>query len=786
MKTLINITLLFFGFFTPSLAIAQQPTSLSVEYIMRDPNWIGSSPTNPRWSEDGTMIYFSWDENSSGNTGTYAYSIGQKGDPIRLTQEVVNQLPSTNAAKSTDGVFLAYARNGDLFLYNRRQKSTTQLTHTLDRESNPSFDEDNKTLYFEKDNNLFHLSLDQGIITQVTDFRSGIEPTPSTPSEQEAWLAKDNEALIQYVADQQSSSEENTTTEDKERPTPIYLGRQSAFNLQVSPNGRFVTYLKGSFGQGTRTEMPNYLASSGYVAMESARPKVGSPQSSVSLWVYDTEKGQAYPVSTDSLPGRNDAPAYFQDYNRLTEEHKRSVSFAYSGVSWSPDGAIAVTQVYSNDYKDRWIVQINLVNGSLTTIDRQRDEAWIAGPGIGWFSNGLIGWLPKSHTLWYLSEASGYAHLYSHDLDKNKTKQLTEGDFEVYTPQIDAQGKYFYFAANVEHPGIRNVYRVPLKGGKIEAITSLSGGIEFSLSPTGNQIAFRHSTASQPWELFWQRVKPNSEALQITASITDEFKSYPWRTPEYKSFMARDGALVHSRLYRPENPSPQGPAVIFVHGAGYLQNAHQWWSSYFREYMFHNLLVEKGYTVLDIDYRASAGYGRNWRTGIYRHMGGKDLTDHIDGAQWLVDEYQIDPARIGIYGGSYGGFITLMALFTQPEIFACGAALRSVTDWAHYNHGYTANILNTPVSDSLAYRRSSPIYYADGLQKPLLMCHGVLDDNVQFQDIVRLSQVLIEKGKEDWELAIYPAEPHSFVRPDSWTDEYKRILALFEEYLKQE
>jgi dipeptidyl aminopeptidase/acylaminoacyl peptidase len=206
---------------------------------------------------------------------------------------------------------------------------------------------------------------------------------------------------------------------------------------------------------------------------------------------------------------------------------------------------------------------------------------------------------------------------------------------------------------------------------------------------------------------------------------------------------------------------------------------HKWWSQYFREYMFHNMLVDNGYTVLDIDYRASAGYGRDWRTGIYRFMGGKDLTDNVDGAKYLVESQGIDPKKIGIYGGSYGGFITLMAMFTKPDVFAAGAALRPVTDWAAYNHGYTANILNEPQTDSIAYRKSSPIYYADGLKGNLLICHGMVDVNVHYQDAVRLSQRLIELKKNNWELASYPMEDHGFVEPSSWMDEYKRIFKLF-------
>jgi dipeptidyl aminopeptidase/acylaminoacyl peptidase len=196
--------------------------------------------------------------------------------------------------------------------------------------------------------------------------------------------------------------------------------------------------------------------------------------------------------------------------------------------------------------------------------------------------------------------------------------------------------------------------------------------------------------------------------------------------------------------------------------------------------MFHNLLADKGYTVMDIDYRGSAGYGRDWRTSIYRYMGGKDLSDQVDGAGFLVEKYKVNPANIGIYGGSYGGFITLMALFKEGNVFKSGAALRSVTDWAHYNHGYTSNILNIPTLDPIAYQRSSPIYFAEGLKGNLLMLHGMVDVNVHFQDIVRLSQRLIELKKERWELAVFPMEDHGFVETSSWLDEYRRILNLFE------
>jgi dipeptidyl aminopeptidase/acylaminoacyl peptidase len=305
------------------------------------------------------------------------------------------------------------------------------------------------------------------------------------------------------------------------------------------------------------------------------------------------------------------------------------------------------------------------------------------------------------------------------------------------------------------------------------------------VSPDGSLLADVYSTANRPPDLFVLPYRAGASLAQLTTSATREWLSFPWRKPEIVWVPASDGARVPARIYRPAemNARPNGAAVIFVHGAGYLHNVHNYWSTYSREYMFNHFLASKGYIVLDIDYRASAGYGRDWRTAIYRWMGGRDLQDHVDGSRYLQKQFGISPDRIGIYGGSYGGFITLMALFTAPKDFGAGAALRSVTDWAHYNHPYTGRILNLPQNDTLSFRRSSPIYFAEGLEDPLLMAHGMVDTNVHYQDIVRLSQRLIELGKTRWELASYPVEDHGFVRPSSWTDEYRRIFELFEAYL---
>jgi dipeptidyl aminopeptidase/acylaminoacyl peptidase len=361
---------------------------------------------------------------------------------------------------------------------------------------------------------------------------------------------------------------------------------------------------------------------------------------------------------------------------------------------------------------------------------------------------------------------------------------VTSGAWELLDVELSRDGSAFLLHTHEDSPYTRHFYRQRVGSPQRERLTQERGGHEVTLAPDGVQYASVFSTANRPPELFSGRLGAAART-QHTVSPTADWLAGPWIAPAIVDIPASDGVKVPARIYEPKDvgATPNGAAVIFVHGAGYLHNVHDYWSSYSREYMFHHLLAKAGYVVLDLDYRASQGYGRDWRTAIYRWMGGRDLQDHVDASRWLRETRGIPGDRVGIYGGSYGGFITLMALFTAPEHFGAGAALRPVTDWAHYNHGYTGRILNFPQDDTTAYRRSSPIFHAQGLQDPLLIAHGMVDVNVHYQDVVRLTQRLIELGKAGWELASYPVEDHGFVRPSSWTDEYRRIFELFERAL---
>lgn len=787
--------------FQSSIAV-ERPT-LTIPMIMQGERFVGSLPHGQYWSEDSKSVYFRWNPLYADADSLYIVStVG--GSPRKVALEKQMNLPASGGEYNKRRTRKVYSLNGDIFLLNLKSAAITQITNTSAYEDALGFNGDETQIIFKKTDNLFSWDIKDGVTTQLTDFRSGAKQNEKREPENanDKWLKKEERRLITVLDERLSKAErrkENRKALEPDRPLRIYLSGKYVSGQRLAPDGRFITFLLSKRPKDvTHTTVPEYITENGYTESPQSRTNVGAPQSTFEFGIYDRKRDTVYYLSVDSLPGIFDKPAYLAEYvhtndsatndtlkveTERTNPQPRKVT--YHGPYWSPDGKRAVVIVLAQDRKDRWITSLSPETGKLTLVDRQHDDAWIGGPGVGWgtFWAGAVGWTPDSKRFWFQSEKTGYSHLYTADIATGKQHALTSGAFEVDKVTLSHNGKYFYFIANMNHPGDWQVYRLNASGGKPVELTSNPGRYQYSLSPDEKRILLRYSYATQPWELFVMDNKPGAEMKQLTHSTTSKFNAYPWRDPEIVTFPARDSANVYARLYRPDSLTTQAPAVVFVHGAGYLQNAHKWWSSYYHEYMFHNFLADHGYTVLDIDYRGSRGYGRDWRTAIYRHMGGKDLTDQVDGARFLVSHYDIDSSRIGIYGGSYGGFITLMAMFKAPGVFAAGAGLRSVTDWAHYNHGYTQAILNIPQLDSLAYLRSSPIYYAEGLEGALLMCHGMMDDNVHFQDVVRLSQRLIELGKENWELAVYPLERHGFREASSWTDEYKRIFKLFEKNL---
>jgi dipeptidyl aminopeptidase/acylaminoacyl peptidase len=650
--------------------------------------------------------------------------------------------------------------------------------------SNPIFLADGRIAYLQE-NQLRIFNPKNGSIRQPINFHSGAPKSSKKPNTQDSLISASELSLFNTLRRKKEKSD-FLKSEQKALKTdtiPVfYLNDRSFSHLpKISTDGKFLAFQLSTEAKSTTTKVPSYVNETGLTFEIPSRENVGAVQSSQEFYIVSLFNNQSDTLKSSDLPGISQQPDFYKDYPKLKNKKPAPRPFFVEDFLWNPEGNRLLVDVRSQDNKDRWLMVWEAQSRQWKTASHQRDEAWIGGPAS---DGNSFGWV-NADKIWFLSEESGFSHLYLFNQESGEKTSLTSGKFEVSSVQFSSSQSAFFYISNEENPGIHSIYKLSLKPkSKPEKISAFSGGHEFTLSPDEKQIAYRFSTATKPWELYIQEARAGANPVQITRSAASpEFQKLNFAEPEYVLIPAADGSKVPARLYKPKTGNENGAGVIFVHGAGYLQNAHRHWSNYFREFMFHQMLMEEGFTVLDIDYRGSAGYGRDWRTGIYRHMGGKDLDDQIDAAGWMTSNLNVDAKRIGIYGGSYGGFITLMALCTKPGVFRCGAALRSVTDWMHYNHGYTSNILNTPEEDSLSYRRSSPINFAQGLQGRLLMCHGMVDVNVHYQDIVRFSQRLIELGKQNWELASYPLEDHGFTEPESWLDEYRRIHRIFREEL---
>jgi len=765
-----------------------KPFELTVDTIMRGPDLVGYPPSGLRWSGDSQQLYFDWRKPGEDKASTHV--VGRDGRvPRKLRDDEVRSIPpATGGRWDKDRRRVLFVDGGDVVLVDAIAKTRRQITRTAGPESNPRWARHDTHVTWVRDGNLFIAPVDGSgstMLAQLTD----VAPRRTEPklTDSQRFVRDEEEKLIDFIEKQKAEKKRTEDDQKKNRLPQFELQeRQSATDLMLAPDDTHVFLLIAERPVGSKnTIVPNYVTESGYTEDIQARSNVGDTQERRLLAVLNLETGKSVWADGSFAPPVSEKTATPPSGSAPGPRAERGVRWSMPVLS--SDGRFAVASARSADNKDRWIVTLDPDSGMSKVVDSLRDEAWVREGGFG--GTGL-GFLPDGKRMWFLSERDGWMHLYTLELSGESAKavQLTSGTWEIASAELARDGRTFYFTSTEVHPGERHLYSVSIDGGPRTRRSSMTGSNEAEVSPDDSTLGLIYSYSNKPPEVYVAPNTPGAAPRQVTTTPTEAWRSFKWIDPKVIAFKARDGAAVYARLFTPEMIGARRdgarPGVVFVHGAGYLQNAHKYWSIYFREYMFHNLLAARGYVVLDVDYRASSGYGRDWRTAIYRHMGGKDLEDIVDGAKYLTTAEKVDPRRVGVYGGSYGGFITLMAMFTTPDVFAAGAALRPVTDWAHYNHGYTSNILNVPQTDTDAFRKSSPIYFADGLKGALLVCHGMVDNNVHFQDSVRLAQRLIELRKENWELAVYPVENHGFTEETSWADEYKRILKLFEGNLR--
>lgn len=785
-----------------SLESAQGTAELTMEQIMADPDWMGRFPENAFWSVDGQHIVFQQKREGS-EIRDYMIIENATGKPKPLPLSQLHHYVADEKQQSVAGDWLAYTFEGNVFV-RLGNGSVRQLTRDDARQHNLQAMTDG-SLSFQQGNDFYIVDVHSGLTRQVASVK--FADAPKANEDPADYLAVEEQQLIRFVQKEREAAQQRFEKQQQLQaenaslaPKPFYLDKSKQLvQARMSPTGEFLM-VAISEPQKWREEgdiMPNYINEDGRVSSERVRRRVADavPEKH-ELVLLDLVEHQSSTLTYNTLPGWNeDVLAEVKRENHQargeryeSEKNPRAIhlmadwGWENGAIQWNQDGSELAVMLEAWDNKDRWIATVDVKGKKLVPQDRLHDDAWIN------YTHNEFGWL-NSNELWFMSEADGYSHLYVKPL-AGDTRQLTQGDYVVESPELSKNADYLYFQANIDHPGIYEVYRVKTDGSEApQALTDMNGMTAFELSGDDNELLLTHSTPLMPPELYHKSAAPGDAPQRLTFTVSEKFLSIDWTAPDIVPVPSSHvDKPIYSRIYTPRGfdaeRAEEYPAVVFIHGAGYLQNAHLGWSGYFREFMFHSLLNKHGYVVADLDYRGSKGYGRDWRTAIYRQMGTPEVEDLVDVTQYLDTQLNVDTDRLGTYGGSYGGFLTFMALFKEPGLFEAGSALRPVTDWAHYNVGYTSNILNLPQDDTIAYRQSSPIYFAEGLEDALLINAPMIDDNVFFQDSVRIVQRLIELEKTDWETAIYPVEPHGFRQPESWLNEYRRIFSLFEENLK--
>jgi len=477
----------------------------------------------------------------------------------------------------------------------------------------------------------------------------------------------------------------------------------------------------------------------------------------------------------------------------------RALGAGFGGRRWLDATRFLVDRT-SPDFKRRTTSVVSTSGGEATPIHEEVADKF-------WSITGDAGPQPSPDGKWiaFLSDRDGWDHLYvmrsaGVSGERNEPIQITKGRFEVRAPQWSPDSKRIAFDANEpDHYGDRHLHVATIGSDPAHAtIAAVTGGrgtdIGPQWSPDGTRLVYQHTDPRNSADLWLTEAKPSAKPARLSDSMPAAIDRSAFVEPESVSYAGPDGQKVPAWLFVPKglDRTKKHPAIVWIHGDGVNQGYDGWHvqRNYAVYYSFHQYLLQKGYVVIMPDYRGSIGYGKAWREGVYMDVGGKDAKD-----AWMVTNYlktlpYVDMDRVGVWGLSYGGFFTLIAVTDQPKLFRAAVDVAGVADYAMYyedpyHGGWTASRIGTPQQNPKVYENASPLSHVDRLERPLLVLHGTSDVNVPYLHSVRLIDELLKKGKGDLvSFMTYPGEFHYFTREHVLRDAWHRVEDFFDANLK--
>jgi dipeptidyl-peptidase 4 len=625
-----------------------------------------------------------------------------------------------------DGSRLLFPLNGDLFLYELGNRETRQLTDTEAGETDPKFSATGRYVSFIRDQDLYAIDLD---------------------SFEELRLTRDGGGLVR------NGMAEFIAQEEMDRYTAYWW----------APDDSAVAFIRVDESPVQVAERFEIYAED-FKVYEQRYPATGTPNVLVKLGVVAPDGGD---LRWMDIGGESD--------------------IYLPRVDWFPGSQFLAVQRQSRDQQTLELLKIHARSGESRVLLTETSDTWIN-------LHNELGFLESQPRFIWNSERSGHAHLYLYSNDGQLLRQLTSGDWDVVDGararsallHIDEQGDRVFVTGTLDSPMQRNVYEVSLSGdGEPRRISKDAGWHAADFADNGEFYVDSFSNAGTPPRLSLHRAD-GSLIDYIEENPLDESHPYhPYLATRpstvFGTLRAEDGQALYYRMLKPEDfdAGRRYPVIVYVYGGPMGQNVTDEWSAGFNE-----ILARDGFIVFTIDNRGTGFRGKAFDAPLYRHMGKVEVEDQMAGIDYLKTLDFVDPERIGIWGWSYGGYMALMSLFKQPDVFAAGVSGAPVTDWTLYDTHYTERYLGTPQGNPDGYRASGVFPYAENLAAPLLLIHGMADDNVLFTNSTKLMKTLQDEGRP-FDVMAYPGSKHGLTRvPASGQHAYAHILRFFRQHLR--
>jgi len=706
-------------------ALKEQKKQLTIERIYSSPSLNGQTPKALKFSPDGSRVtYLQAKADDLHRYDLWEYNLTSQQNKLLVdsqhlfsgTENLSNEEKARRERKriygvgimeyqfSSDGSALLFPLNGDIYYYQLVNKTSKRLTKTSTFETDIKFSPKGNYISFIREQNLYVVNISSGAEKQLTIDGSGTIKN----------------GMSEFVAQEE-------------------MGRMTGY--WWSPDEKHIAFLRVD-ETPVQVVIRNEIYAEKIELIEQRYPATGTNNVHIQLAVTDIKGKKIRFIPLD---------------NNDEDENK---DIYIPRVKWLPSSKDLAYQWQSRDQKTLILKSYNLKKRKQKTLLTETSTHWVN-------LHKDLTFLKDSKSFIWASERDGYKHLYHLNLKGEVLSQLTKGKWVVDSlKHLDEKNGWLYFTGRADTPLERHLYKVPLTGKSPEQVQRLSkrnGFHQINFASNGNNYIDSFSNITTPKQVSLHQADGKKltwlaeNEVDVNHPVTPYYDDLVM--PEFGSLKSEDDkATLFYKLYKPKEmqPGKQYPVIVKVYGGPHAQRVTNKWQG--ADMIQH--MLQKGYIVFQLDNRGSNFRGTEFESAIYQQLGKVEVTDQVTGVKFLHTLPYVDKERIGIYGHSYGGYLALMTMFNASDYFTAGVSGAPVTDWMLYDTHYTERYLNHPKDNAEGYQQSSVFPYVSGLKNPLMIYHGMADDNVLFTNTTKLIKALQDENKL-FELMTYPGSKHS-------------------------